>query len=398
MAYWKFTDVYGSTYPALTNSILSILVFDVPSGTPINGTNFNASLDLQATGKAMGVLSSMLGMTTVPMTGTVTTTNNILNIDLASSNNAAILSALAACIPLIGGQLMQAASLAIKNTTPQSATVDDDPTTDQFNLNTTVKIGNGSGDVTTQIPMSNGLFTMSATFSNFGIGLSDLNFLVPQAQFSSMFPTTLPTNYYNPASTTLNLLSLELSLYVKTSPSLSISVNNVSTSIGIVNIPLYPNALYLNPLAIWISVSNPLSSQPTPTWGLNGSIALYPYGKQTSPPSVPPDFSYDLAMQMPTRSDPTFSVTGTLDNPQNLPVSQILCDLMNDGSFNTGISNQLTLEKFDFATVADTSTGTINEFSVEIAMDASGNGGSYIGLFSDSFGVKDFSIAVAYVK
>ncbi|MFZ6678807.1 hypothetical protein [Undibacterium sp. Tian12W] len=397
MAYWKFTDVYGGTYPALSNSILSILVFDVPSGSPISGTSFSANLDLQATGKAMSVLSKMLGMTTVPMTGTVTTTNNVLNIELTSSNNAAILSALAACIPVIGGQLMQAASLTIKNTTPQSATIDDDPTTDQFNLNTAVKIGRGSGNVTTQIPMSNGLFTMSATFDNFGIGLSDLNFLVPGAQFSSMFPTTLPTNYYNPASTTLNLLSLELSLYVKTTPTLSISVNNVSTSIGIVNIPLYPNALFLNPLAIWISVSDPLS-KPIPTWGLNGTIALYPYDKQTSPPSVPPDFSYDLAMQMPTRSDPTFSVTGTLENPQNLPVSQILCDLMSDGSFNTGISNKLTLETFDFATVADTSTGTISEFSVEIAMNATANGGSYLGLFSDSFGVKDFSIAVAYVK
>ena len=41
MANWKFTDQYGSAYPALANSILSKLIFDVPEGkSPIDGTNF----------------------------------------------------------------------------------------------------------------------------------------------------------------------------------------------------------------------------------------------------------------------------------------------------------------------------------------------------------------------
>jgi hypothetical protein len=174
-------------------------------------------------------------------------------------------------------------------------------------------------------------------------------------------------------------------------------VATVSASIGIVNIPLYPNALYLNPLSVWISVSSP-TKNPQPTWGLEGLIALYPYGKQTSPPSATPDFTFDLAMQMPTTADPVFSVTGTYDNPQNLPVSQILCDLMNDGNFNTGISKQLTLKTFEFAAAANTSGGTISEFSVEVAMSAAKNNGTYFGLFSDSFGVEDFSIAVSYVE
>jgi hypothetical protein len=397
MANWKFTDQYGSAYPALANSILSLLVFDVPSGSPVNGTAFSAPLDLGATGKAMNVLASMLGIGTVPMTGTVTTTDNVLNVDIVSSDNGAILAAIAACIPLIGGSVMQAASIGIKNTTPATATVDDDPTVDEFDLDTTIRIGSGTGNVTTQIPMSNGIFTMNADFENFGISLADLNFLVPGSSFSNMFPTTLPQSYYNPATTALNLLNLELSLSVQTTPSLKIGISNVSTSIGIVNIPLYPNALYLNPLSVWISISNP-TSNPTSTWGLNGLIALYPYGKQTSPPSVPPDFTYDLAMQMPTTSDPVFLVSGTYDNPQNLPVSQILCDLMDSASFNTGISNQLTLKTFNFSAAANTGTGTISEFSVDVAMSAANNNGSYFGLFSTAFGVEDFSISVSYIE
>lgn len=396
MAAWKFTDVYGTGYPALENSILSVLVFDVPGGaSPISGDNFAATLDLTATGKAMNVLAAMLGMTNVPMSGTVTVTDAVLNVDITSTNNGAILSALAACIPLLGGKL-NSADLAIKNKTAASSTLDDAPDIDVFDLDAGINIGSGKGDFSLQIPMSNGIFSINADFSDFGIGLADLDFLVPGSSFSAMFPTDLPTTYYNPATTALNLLSLGLTLCVSTSPSFSISVSTVSTSIGIVNIPLYPNALYLNPLAVRISVANPFS-KPVASWGLTGDICLYPYGKQTSPPSVAPDFTYELAMQMPT-SDPGFAVTGTFDNPENLPVSQILCDLMDNAAFSTGISNQLTLEKFDFAGSANASTGTIDDFSVEIAMSAEKNNGSFFGLFSTGFGVENFSIAVSYAK
>lgn len=397
MAAWKFTNVYGTGYPALENSILSVLVFDVPNGTsPISGDNFAATLDLTATGKAMNVLAAMLGMTSVPMSGTVTTTDAVLNVALTSTNNRAILSALAACIPLLGGKI-NSADLAIKNKTAASYTLDDAPEIDVFDLDAGINIGSGKGDVALQIPMSNGIFSINVNFSNFGISLADLNFLVPGSSFSTMFPTDLPTTYYNPATTALYLLSLGLTLCVNTSPSLSINVSTVSTSIGIVNIPLYPNALYLNPLAVQINVADPFS-KPVASWGLTGDICLYPYGKQTSPPSVAPDFTYELAMQLPTASNPDFAVTGTFDNPENLPVSQILCDLMDNAAFNTGISKLLTLEKFDFAASANTSTGTIDDFSVEIAMSAEKNKGSFFGLFSSDFGVADFSIAVSYVK
>jgi hypothetical protein len=392
MANWKFTDQYGTAYPALVNSILDVLIFDVPQGTsPVNPDgSFSAPLNLTATGKAMNMLKSLTGLTSIPMSGTVSTANATLTVSLASTNDAVITAAISKCIPLIGGSITKNAGVTIKNITPASATVEDEPAEDKFELPITINIGNSTGTVTTQIPMSEGLFSVRAEFDNFGISLNDLNFLVVGTPFATLFPTSLPTSYYNPA-TKLSLLSLELAFFLKTTPSLSVTVSNVTVSIGIVNIPLYPNRLFLNPLAVWVSVASP-TNKPVATWGITGTIALYPYGKQTNPPTANPDFTFEMEMEMPTSSNPTFSVSGQYDNPYDLAVSQILCDLMDDGNFNTGIADSIILEKFEFYTAADTSTGTIDEFSVDVAMS------SPIGLFATpGFGVKDFSISVSYI-
>ncbi|MCB0628203.1 MAG: hypothetical protein R2824_25590 [Saprospiraceae bacterium] len=391
MANWKFTDQYGKTYPALANSILNILVFDVAEGSsPVDGTSFSAPLNLSATGKTMKVLDAITGLSSIPMSGTVTTDDNTLTVKLSSTDDDDITAAVAKLIPLIGGDITQKAWISIDNTTPASATADDDPTTDEFDLNVTIAIGSGTGTLTTQIPMSIGLFTLKAEFENFGVQLSDLNFLAGGSDFSTFFPDTLPSSYYTPNTTTLNLLSMDLALNVSISPKVSVSVATASVSIGIVNIPLKPNALFLSPLAIWINLTNPTSS-PTVTWGLDGSVNLYPYGKQSDPPASPPDFTFEFQMEMPTKQNPTFVVSGNFDNPDDQPVSTIISDLLDDGTFNTGIASTITLEKFDFNTAADTSSGTISEFSVDIAMS------STFGLFqTQSLDIKDFSISVSY--
>lgn len=395
MADWKFTDEYLVDYPALDNSILSVLVFDVDSGSPIDGTSFKAPLDLTASGTSLNVLSIMLGMTSIPVEGTVTTTDDTLNVSLYSTNNDDILAALADCLPLIGGSILQSASITIVNSTPANYTVEDDPVTDTFDINTTIAIGEGTGSVVTQVPLSSGMFTMSATFSGFGITLSDLDFLVPDGTFTEMFPTTLPEAYYNPETTSLSLLSLELSLHVATSPSLDVSVGTVTTSIGIENLALLPDALFLNPLAVWVSITDPYSN-PVASWGLTASVMLYPFGEQTNPPTAEPDFTFELDMEMPVGDSTTLTVDGEYSNPENLAVSRIICDLMNDGSYDTGIASTITLETFDFSSVADTSTGTVSEFVVDVGMSATNNGGTYVGLFTSSFGVQDFSITVTY--
>jgi len=260
-----------------------------------------------------------------------------------------------------------------------------------MDLNVTIAIGSGTGILTSQIPMSsNGIFTLNGTFTNFGINLSDLNFLVGNTSFSTLFPTTLPTSWYTSGSTALNLLSLGVTLYINTTPTFSVTVSSITVSIGIVNIPLYPNGLFLNPLAVWMNITSP-TNNPTVDCGLSASAMLYPFGKQTHPPSAPADFTFDMDLQLPSSSDSTFSISGLYDNPNNLPVSNILSDLMNNGSFNTGIGNQITLENFDFFSTANVSSGSITSFSTNIGMS------SPIGLFANAdLGTVDFKISVDY--
>ena len=350
---------------------------------------FSAPLNLSATGKIMKVLDALLGMDSVPMTGSVTTSDNKLTVTLAASNDTEITAAIASHIPLIGSQT-QKAWISIDNETAKSATKDDSPAKDEMDLHITIAVGSSTGTLKTQVPMSVGKFNLGASFTNFGVTLSDLNFLANGTDFAKLFPTDLPSSYYT-SSTKLELLDMGLSLQITTSPKFSVKVSGTNVSIGIVDIPLYNKALWLNPLSVAIKVSNPSTGSPSATWGLKGEIALYPYATQSTAPAGDPDFTFDFKMQMPNQKDPTFAVSGEFGNEENLSVATIICDLMDDGTFDTGISNKATLDKFDFDTKANTNTGTISEFSVDIAMS------SQFGIFDTSdLDVKDFSISVSY--
>lgn len=395
MADWKFTDEYGTAYPALVNSILNILVFDVPSGTSPVGPDgtFSAPLNLTATGAMMNMLANLTGMVSIAMTGTVSTDDDTLTVSLESTDeaNVTITSSIADCIPLIGGSITQDAGITVDSIIPASLTSDDSPETDTLNLIVVLNISGSTATITTDVPMSDGIFTLDGEFENFSISLSDLDFLVDGDAFSAFFPTDLPSSYYNASSTKLSLLSLDLTLLAVTTPSLSVTASSVTVSIGIENIPLLPNGLFLNPLAVWIAISEP-ATNPDADWGLSATLALYPYGQQTDPPTANPDFTFEIGLQMPG-SDSTFAVSGEYSNPYDLPVSQMICDLLNDGNYNTGIASDITLEKFDFTTVASSSTGTISSFDVEIGMS------SPFGLFATpGFGVQDFNISVSYTS
>jgi len=158
-------------------------------------------------------------------------------------------------------------------------------------------------------------------------------------------------------------------------------------SVGITNIPLYQQALYLDPLAIWIHITNINSATPTPAWGLEGKFVLCNY--QTPGNTARPDFTFDLEMAFPNPpSQPNFSLSGSFDNPYNQPVSQIVSDLLGQAT-DLGIGNSITLEKFDFFTDADVTTGTISDFEFEIAMSGQ------FGIFQQ-FSLESFSLTVAY--
>ncbi len=388
MATWKFTDQFGATYPALANSILNLLVFDITGTSPINGTAFSASLDLTATGNAMNVLASLTGMTTIPFTGIVQTANNTLSVAIQSSNDTALTSAIAGIIPIIGGQLCKNVSLTINNVTPASLTSAEDPTVDEIDINITVAIGSGTGTLIAQIPMSQGFFTVTADFQNVGIGLSDLNFLLPSgSNFSSFFPSTELGPYYK-NTPSLDLLKLGVTFYVGITPSLTVMPTSATAVIGITNIPLYQQALYLDPLGVWVTLTGlGAGSTPSASWGLLGSIILCNYN--TPGKTDTPDFEFDFEMTFPNPpTQPTFSIAGNYENPLNKPVSLMIQDLMG-ASTNTGIPDNITIEKFDFYTDADVTTGTISDFGIDIAMSGQ------FGLFTN-FTLEEFSISVAY--
>lgn len=383
MATWKFTDQYGTTYPALANSILSILVFDITGSSPVSGTAFTGTLDLTATGNAMNVLASLTGLTAIPFTGTVQEANNTLSVSLQSANDTAITTAIAANLPLIGKEVTNA-GLSIANVTPASLTAQDEPTSDEIDINVSVNIGSGKGTLVAQVPMSDGFFTIAASFTNVGIGLNDLDFLLPNGGFSSMFPSQELGPYYN-NSTALDLLQLGATFYIGHSP-LTVLPTSVTVVIGIVNIPLYQQALYLDPLGVWISVSG-LNATPAATWGLLGSLVLCNYN--TPGKTDTPDFEFDFEMSFPNPpTENTFGISGHFQNPLNKPVSLMIQDLMGPGT-DTGIASNITIEKFDFYTDADVGTGTITDFGIDIAMSGQ------FGLFQN-FELEEFSISVAY--
>jgi len=237
--------------------------------------------------------------------------------------------------------------------------------------------------------MSDGFFTVAADLEGFGISLDDLNFLIPgDSQFKTYFPSNDLGNYYDPNNPPgLYLLRLGVTLYITTTPSLKVVPATVNAVIGITNIPLYKQALYLDPMAVWITISN-LTTSPTPAWGLLGSIILCNYN--TPGNTSDPDFEFDFNMSFPTSNNPVFGISGQLDNPYNQPVSLILQDLLGPTT-NVGIAQQITIEKFDFFANADTKAGTISDFGMDIAMSGQ------FGIF-ENFALEEFSLSVEYTS
>jgi hypothetical protein len=138
MASWTFTEDYGTQYPALAGSILSLLVF---SDHTVTGTSFTGTLDVTASGAALATLGQIVNMTSIAVSGTITNENNTLTVSLASSDTAAVTAGVAQSIPLIGGSITQSASLTIDTVVTTTDDPDEGPTKDQFKLNVTFAVG-----------------------------------------------------------------------------------------------------------------------------------------------------------------------------------------------------------------------------------------------------------------
>lgn len=384
MANWKFTDDYGKTYPSLQESILSMLVF---SDHTINGNAFSGVLSVEATGAALKILGPLLGVNSIAVSGTVVTDADSINVTLRSTDDNLFTQAIAKAIPLIGGSITKNAWMNIHTIATTKDPEGEPPATDEFSLNVTIAIGRGTVTITSSIPMSKGFFFLSGDFEGFGITLEDLNFLMGKlAGGNAWFPTS-ELGPYSAGQTSFGLLSMSLMCYVTLNP-INITITSFDVAVGISKLPVRGKALYLDPLGVWVTISDPLSEEPSASWGLMGTMKLLNFANPGPEGLSNPDFIFDFSMSFPTSTNKVFSMSAALENPSKKPVNVMLQDLLGEGK-TAGLSDKIIVNSFELETSADTSTGTITDFSTSVVM----SGG--FGLF-EKITVEEMSISVVY--
>lgn len=382
MANWKFTDQYSKTYPALDNSILSLLVF---SEHKLDGEKFTGTISVKDTGVALKTLSLIVDLPTIDVTGTVKESNDKITIELTSTDADAFKDGVVKHIPLIGNAV-QSANLSVKTITSKKQTKEDSPDTDEFDLDVSIKIGNGTVKITAGIPMNGGFLSLGGDFSDFTIGLNDLNFLMGDAAAgNSWFPTS-ELGPYAKDQTSFGLLSLDITSYIALDP-FKISITGVMAQVGINKLPLKDKALYMDPLAVWISATD-IQTKTNVAWGLTGAAKLCNYDNPGPSGLSDPDFTFDFTMGFPTTSDPAFTFSGNLDNPSSKSVNVMLQDLLGADT-NIGLKSELTIKTFELETSANTSTGKITDFSTSIEM----SGGFGI---LENFDLESIAVSVSY--
>ena len=382
MASWTFYDDYGTQYPSLINSNLSFLFFSEHS---ITGNSFTGVLDSGLSGVATSTLAWLSGMSTWNITGTITTDNNVLtiNLQLAQSDQAAFTSGMASTIPLIGGSITQSATLVMSTTVPAVLNAEEEPLNDVFNFQMVLAVGSSLLTITSPVPVNGGFFTITGIFTNVGINLSDLAFLFGGSNDGyAWFPASDLGPYYS-NTTQLGLLEMDITVFTDLNTK-AINICDATVSIGISNLPIYEEQIYLNPLAVWISMSNPeYPTNATITWGLQGSVVVCNYERPGDPNN--PDFSLDCDMNLID-----YSLTAALDNKQNVTVNTMIKDVLGS-SADFGLSDTLTVDKLEFSTTASTTTGLISNFGFEVAM----SGG--FGLF-ENFDIESFDLSFTYTS
>ena len=380
MPSWTFVNDYRSQYPALKSSSLNLFVFSEHS---ITGTEFTGVLDVAASGSALATLGLVLNVASIPMKGTVTNANDTLTVSLASTDPQVFIAGISANIPVIKDHVTNS-GMSVNTVTTTKDDPDEGPKQDDFDLHVTLRISaSASVTITAQVPMNGGVFILDGTFQNVGIKLQDLAFLMgPFGAGDKWFPAGELGPYFNEGKgqPALSLLGISLTLYAALSP-FKITLTSVEVGIGITGIDLYDRRLYLNPIGVWVTVADPLSEEAELTWAIEGAIALCNH--QHPGDYEHPDVKYDFAMDLIN-----FAITGEYERAAGVTINTMLQDLLGTGT-DIGLPPTLTLDKFDFAASADKKTGTLSEFSTDIAM----SGG--FGLF-ENLDLEEISISFAY--
>lgn len=374
MPSWKFSDEYGSQYPALKSSILNLLVFSEHS---LEGTKFTGTIDLAASGMALQALSSLTNLTSVAVSGEVADADKELTVKLQSTGNEGLVEGLAKNLPVIGSKL-SAASLELETIATTSETEDEGPETDQLTMSVTIAVGSASVTLTALVPMAGGIFTIEGSFDGVKVTLEDVSFLAGKLSGNTdWFPSTELGPYFKEAG--LALLGLELTLFLKPKP-FSIRVTSISLGIGMVGLAVLDQKLYLNPLGVWTVVTDPLGS-PQAVWSVVGGLALCNFDRPGDYQN--PDLLLDLSMDLTN-----FLFSARLENPSDVSINQALKDLLGKDT-SIGLPTALTLKEFDLEIGADKKSGSLDSFSADLML----SGG--FGIF-ETVDVEELSLSVEY--
>ena len=381
MANWRFTDDYGTQYPGLFDSTLFVLAF---SDHSISDGTFTGTIDIAACGGSLELIGAILGVTSITVSGAITTTGTfsvaLVSTDILNASN----------IPIIGSYI-QSVGLAITTSAlPQADETQDDSFTLSLDIKYVGTDNTVTGTLATQVPMAYGSFSVRGTFDGITVSLADLDFLLPQGtSFSTFFPSknVFLQSVYS-ATDDLQLLQIDLGLYASSSSGqLSLSVLKLAVTVGIVNIPIYNNALFLNPLAVTVAFYD-LTATPWSLWSINGTFALYPVASQTNPPSVLPDFTFEVVMTLPIDGVP-FSIAAEFVNTGNQPISTLMQDLFGAETTLGTDADALVITEFDFNVSAQSNGGGLSSLAMSVGV---GNG---FGLFS-TIEVENFAVSIAY--
>ena len=237
--------------------------------------------------------------------------------------------------------------------------------------------------ISAQVPLAAGFLPLTGTFTGVGISLSDLDFLIKGGGGGSDWFPTAELGPYASGSPSFSLISITLTLYVVLQPTISMKYSSVSVEIGITNIPLMDQRLYLNPLAVVVTVPSGDPTSPA-SIGLVGDVVLCSY--KTPGNTTAPDATLELQMGLTD-----FSVSAQLLVPEGqtgLGIKELVSDLMG-AETDIGLPDTLTLTEFNMYAQADKSQGIISSFATEIAM----SGG--FGLFTD-FDIQSFDLSLEY--
>lgn len=380
---WKFTDDYLAQYPALKQSILSHLDF---SSHTLGGTAFTGVLDVASTGVALSTLGAMLGLTQIAVSGTVTVSGDTLTVQFGSTDAVAFQQGAAASLPLIGSAIT-AAGMEVLTKVSTKDDPDVGPGTDAIDFKVTFAVAQATATIVAQVPMNGGVMSLTGTFEGIGIQLSDLNFLFGKmGSVTQWFPGDKLTPYTS-GSPSFGLIGMTLTGFITLTPKFTFSLSAVTVVVGIQKLPLMDTKLYMDPLGVWITVTDPLGT-PDVSWGLEGAIKLCNYANPGPGGLSKPDFIFDFSMGFPTATNKDFTVSGLFENPDSLTVGVMIQDLLGPGT-DVGIGKTLTIDEFQFDATADVSSGKITDFSTSIAM----SGG--FGLL-ENFDLEEIAISITY--